>query len=179
MKIRLTLNYAFNCIQGKMSNDRNKTLDCKVTKILALVHSDLAGPIQSLAKDGYRYVLNFIDDYSGLTMLYFFNHKSHTLLTTTKYIANITPYGHVKCLRTDNRMEFTSEPFQRLLVLNRIKHDQSAPYSLHQNGTAKRSWQTLFSMARCFLIESKSPKNLWVYALMALCILEVIVIIKA
>ena len=52
-----------------MSNDRNKTLDCKVTKILALVHSDLAGPIQSLANYGYRYVLNFIDDYSGLTML--------------------------------------------------------------------------------------------------------------
>ena len=34
-----------------MSNDRNKTLDCKATKILALVHSDLAGPIEPLAKD--------------------------------------------------------------------------------------------------------------------------------
>ena len=48
MKIRPTLNYALNCdvcIKGKMSNDRNKTLDCKATKILALVHSDLAGPI--------------------------------------------------------------------------------------------------------------------------------------
>ncbi len=69
MKIKPTPNYALNCdicIQGKMSNDRNKTLDCKATKILALVHSDLVGPIQPLAKDGYKYVLNFIDDYSGL-----------------------------------------------------------------------------------------------------------------
>ena len=33
-----------------MSDDRNKTLDCKATKILAFVHSDLAGPIQPLAK---------------------------------------------------------------------------------------------------------------------------------
>ena len=71
MKIEPTPNYGLNCIQGKMSNDRNKTLNCKATKIFALVHSDLAGPIQPLAKDGYKCVLNFIEDYSDLTMLYF------------------------------------------------------------------------------------------------------------
>ena len=112
MKIKPTPNYALNsdiCTQGMMSND-----------------SDL-GPIQPLAKDGYRYVLNLIDDYSGLTMLYFLKHMSDTLLTTTKYLADIAPYGHIKCLQTDNSMEFTSEPFQCLLVLNRIKHGQSAP----------------------------------------------------
>ena len=46
MKIKLAPNYALNCdvcIQGKMSNDRNETLNCKATKILALVHSNLAG----------------------------------------------------------------------------------------------------------------------------------------
>ena len=74
MKIKPTPNYALNCdicIQGKMSNNRNKTLDCKATKIFALVYSDLAGPIQPLAKDSYKHKLNFIDDCSGLTMLYF------------------------------------------------------------------------------------------------------------
>ena len=54
-----------------------------------------------------------------------------------------------------------NEPFQWLLVLNRIKHEQSAFYSPHQNRTAEWSWQTLFSMARYLLIESKLPKNLW------------------
>ena len=82
-----------------------------------------------------------------------------------KYLADITPY--VKCLQTDNGTEFTSEPFQWLLVLNRIKHEQSASYSLYQNRTAEWSWQTLFSIARCLLFKSKLPKNLWVDALMA------------
>ena len=68
-----------------MSNDRNMTLDCKVTKILVLVHSDLADPIQPLVKNDYKYVLNFID-YSGLTMLYFLKHKFDTLLMTMKYL---------------------------------------------------------------------------------------------
>ena len=123
MKIKLTPDYALTsdiCIQENMSNDRNKTLDCKVTKLLALVHSDLAGPIQPLAKNGYKYVINFIDDYSGLTMLYFLKHKSNTLLATTKYLADIDTSGHVKFLQTENVMEFTSEPFQWLLILNRI-----------------------------------------------------------
>ena len=113
IKIKPTPNYALNCdicIQGKMANDRNKTLDSKATKILALVHNDLASPIQPLAKDGCKYVINFIDDYSGLTMLYFLKQKSNTLLATKKYLA----YGHVKCLWTDYRMEFTPEPFQRV-----------------------------------------------------------------
>ena len=143
-----------------MSNDRNKTLDYKATEILA-------APIQPLAKDGYKYVINFIDDYSGLTVLYFLKHKSDTLLATKIYLADINLYSHVKCLWTDNRTEFTSEPFQWLLVLNRIKQEQSAPYSQHQNGTAEQLWQTFFSMVRCLLIESKLPQNLWVYTLMA------------
>ena len=72
-----------------MSYDRNKTLDSKATKILTLEHSDLAGLVQPLAKEGYKYVINSIDDYSG-SMLYFSKHKSDTLFTTTKYLADIT-----------------------------------------------------------------------------------------
>ena len=154
MKLKPTSNYALN-IQRKMSNDKNKTLDHKAMKIFALVHSDLVGPIQPLAKDGYEYALNFIDDYFGRIMLYFLKHKSDTLLAATKYLTDITPYNHVKCLWTDNGRKFTSEPFQQLLVLKRIKHEQSAPYSQHQNGTIKHSWRTLFSMAKCCPIESK------------------------
>ena len=160
----LTVIYAF---KRKMSNDRNKTLDCKATKILALVHSDLVGHIQPLGKEGYRYVLNFIDDYSGLIMLYFLKHKSKNLLTTKIYLVDIALYSHVKCLRTDNGTEFTSETFQQLLVDNQIKHQKSTLYWLHQNWTIEHSWRTLFSMARCLLIGSKLPKNLWIYALIA------------
>ena len=114
MMIKLIPNYALNCdicIQEKMLNNRNKTLGHKATKILTLVHSELAGRIQPLAKDGYKYVINFIDEYSGLLMLYFLKHKFDTLLTTKKYLVDITPYGHVKCLWIDNGTGFTSEPF--------------------------------------------------------------------
>ena len=50
-------------------------------------------------------------------MLHFLKHKSDTLLTTIKYLADIAPYRHVKCLRTNNRIELTSEPLQQLHYL--------------------------------------------------------------
>jgi len=69
-------------------------------------------------------------------------------------------------LETYNGGEYMSNEFQTLLVKNQIKHETSAPYSPHQNGTAERSWRTLFEMARSLLLESGLPKNLWTYAVM-------------
>lgn len=32
------------------------------------IHSDLAGPVEPAAKEGFRYSMNFTDDYSGFTL---------------------------------------------------------------------------------------------------------------
>lgn len=61
-------------------------------------------------------------------------------------------------------MEFTCSDFQALLRKNKIRHETSAPYSPHQNGTAERGWRTLFEMGRCMIVESALPKQLWHYA---------------
>ena len=53
------------------------------------------------------------------------------------------------------------------MAINKIKHEDTCPYSPHQNGTIERGWRTYFDMARCLLIESKLPKYLWCYAIMA------------
>ena len=72
-------------------------MDHKATKIFALVHNDLAGAIQTLGTEGYKYVLNFIGEYFGHIILYFLKHKSDTLLAITKYLADIAPYSHAEC----------------------------------------------------------------------------------
>ena len=77
-----------------------QSLDVKETEILSLVHCDFAGPIQPLGKGNYRYVLNFIDDFSGLIMLYFLGHESDTLLATKQYLADVSPYDKVKRIRS-------------------------------------------------------------------------------
>ena len=103
-----------------------------------MVHTDLAGPIDPVSREGFRYSTAFTDDYSGAVFAYFIKSKSDTIAATQNFLANTAPYGEVKCIRSDNGGEFISQKFKSLLEKNKIKHEMSAPYSLHQNGTAER-----------------------------------------
>jgi len=110
--------------------------------------------------------LAFVDDYSGLIMVYFLKMKSDTIKATEKFLSEVLAYGQVKRIRSDNGGEYTSTNFKNLLIKNKIKHEMSAPQSPHQNGTVERSWRSVFDMARCMLIESKLPKTMWKNAVM-------------
>ena len=60
-----------------------------------------------------------------------------------------------------------SQLFLDVLLKHGVKHETSAPYCPHQNGTAERGFRTIFEMARCMMIDSNTPKYLWTYAVMA------------
>ena len=110
--------------------------------------------------------------------MYFLKKKSGATRALAKFLADSRPYGKVQSmtadeylcpvqrLRSDNGGEFTSNTFGNALVSHSIKHEKSAPYSPHQNGTVERGWRTMFSMARCLLVESKLPRKFWTYAVM-------------
>ena len=154
------------CMLGKMTNDRNRNPRVRSTDPLQLVHTDLAGPIDPVSSEGFKYAIAFTDDYSGASFVYFRQNKSDTVRAMEKFLADSAPFGDVKCIRSDNGTEFTCNAFKTLLRNNRVRHETSAPYSPHQNGTAERHWRTLFDMGRCLLIQSGLRKELWPYAVM-------------
>ena len=154
------------CLLGKMTQSRNRTPRCRSTVPLALVHTDLAGPIEPVSTEGFRYTIVFTDDYSGVVFVYFLKNKSDTVEATERFLADSAPFGKVKCLRSDNGSEFTSRTYESLLRKHCIRHDTSAPYSPHQNGTAERYWRTLFEMGRCLLIQANLAKEFWPYAVL-------------
>ena len=152
------------CMLGKMTQGRNRNPRCRSTVPLALVHTDLAGPIEPVSSEGFRYAIAFTDDYSGVVFVYFLKSKSDAVEATERFLADSAPFGKVKCLRSDNGSEFLSQAYKSLLKRHCIRHDTSAPYSPHQNGTAERHWRTLFEMGRCLLIQAILAKELWPYA---------------
>ena len=127
------------CVQGKMSQYQNREPDRRATAPLQLVHSDLAGPVTPVSKEGHKYAMVFVDDFSGAFGVYFLKNKSDATRATEQFLADTAPYGSVKRLRSDNGGEYISEEFKSLLLKNHIKHETSAPYSPHQNGTAERA----------------------------------------
>ena len=125
------------------------------------------GAVEPPAREGFKYAMNFVDDYTGSVFMYFLKFKSDAINAFKKFLADSAQFGTVKKLRADNGGEFISKEFEALLIENKISHQSSAPYSPHQNGTAERNWRTIFEMARTMLLESGLPKYLWTYAVMA------------
>ena len=74
------------CIEGKKTQFRNREADKKAKSVLELVHCDLAGPIEPVDKQGFKCALGFIDDYSGILMVYFIRHKSDTVKATERFL---------------------------------------------------------------------------------------------
>ena len=62
--------------EGKMTQYRNRNPDQRTTAPLELVHIDLAGPIEPADRNGYKYAMAMVDDYSGILMVCFLKKKS-------------------------------------------------------------------------------------------------------
>ena len=84
------------CILSKKPNTRNREADIRASRPFELIHTDLSGPVDPVAKDGFRYAMIFVDDYSGCTFTYFLRKKSDSPKATEKFITDVNPYGKVK-----------------------------------------------------------------------------------
>jgi transposase InsO family protein len=134
------------------------------TKPLERVHTDLCGPITPTSRDGHKYVINFIDEYSSMIFVYCLRSKDEAHIGLQKFLADVSPIGQPLELHSDNGGEYLSSHFQNILLDRGIKHTTTTPHSPYQNGKAERSWRSIMEMARCLLTESDLPKQYWSYS---------------
>ena len=91
------------CALGKISKKPvPKVSDNKATQKLERVYSDVIGPVSPSSIGGNRYVISFIDEFSGYAVVKFMKYKTQALQTFKEYVAQ---YGRSKILRTDNGTE--------------------------------------------------------------------------
>ena len=103
---------------------------------MELIYTDLAGPIESMARDGFRYAMNFVDSFSGAIFIYFLRHKSDAFKAFEQFLADTNVYGTVCRVRSDCGTEYSSKDFQDVIIKNKIKYEFTNSYSPHQNGKA-------------------------------------------
>lgn len=87
------------CIQGKLIQTRNRSPTDKTKTPLERVNTDLAGPVNNESIYGFKYLQSFTDVYSGAVFVYFLKAKSDVVQATEKFLADVAPYGNVKCIR--------------------------------------------------------------------------------
>ena len=93
------------CTLSKQVVYRNREPDERATAPLEFVHSDLAGPIEPIAKDGLRYVINFVDDFTGCSFVYFLKNKSDAPTALQKFLCDVAPYGKVQFVTSRLRLQ--------------------------------------------------------------------------
>jgi len=131
--------------------------------LLDVVYSDLMGPEDVRTVGGAHYILNFVDDCSDMLWIYLLKEKSEAPGIFKGWRAQVeNETGRkVKCYRTDNGGEFTSNKFETYLLNAGVKHQVTAPYTSAQNGRSERSHRTIMDRTRAIRSSAALPPKLW------------------
>jgi hypothetical protein len=108
-----------HCIVGKQTKTAvPKTREGEqATERLAKIFSDITGPEDVNTKVGEKYMLNFIDDASGMSWIYPIKEKSDAAVHFKDWKALVEKESstEVKILKMDNGGEYTSNEFEAYL----------------------------------------------------------------
>ena len=101
---------------------------------LAIVHTDVFGPIKQDSHGGFRYAVGFIC------------------------------VGRPGTLVSDGALTFKSKQFSDLCTSNGIKQEFSPPYTPEENGKIERAWGIVTGMTRCIMATAGVPRQFWPFA---------------
>ena len=121
----------------------------RATRILELIHVDIWGAYKCSTHDGYRYFLTIVDDYSRATWVHLMSTKSNAFPLLQSFLALVeTQFGiSVKCIRSDNGMEFQDSTALHFYANKGIIHQKSCVNTPQQNGIVERKHKHLLEVA--------------------------------
>jgi hypothetical protein len=136
-------------------------------QILDMVHSDLAGPMQTKSIQGSLYITTFIDDFSQHMAVYYLKTKDQFTIALSNFLS-WTQNQMSKCLRilhSDHGGEYISHKVKEILNEKGIEHHLTMPGSPQQNGKAERFNRTILDKAMSMLHAAGLSNGFWEYAI--------------
>ena len=105
--------------------------------------------------------MSIVDDYSRKVWLFVLKEKSEAFKKFKEWCCLVeTEIGSaVKCLRTDNGLEFLSKEFDDFCKGKGIRRHRTVPLNPQQNGVAERVNRTVMERVRCMLATSGMDKR--------------------
>jgi len=133
---------------------------------LALIHSDLHGPLKVQTPEGFKYWVTFIDDATRYCSIALLKNKSDVFTAFKQFKSLVeTQLGHkIKILRDDKGGEYMSTEFDKYLTAAGIARQHTVRNTPHQNGVAERFNRTIAEAAISLLSEAKLPQSFWGHA---------------
>lgn len=140
------LDFCENCVMGKSKKLSFNVGKHEAVDALNYVHADLSGaPSVSSSLSGNKYFLSIIDDKTRKVWIYFLRTKDETFEKFCEWkelVENLVD-KIVKCLRTDNGLEFCNTKFDAYCKTHGIERHITCAYTPQQNGVAERMNKTI------------------------------------
>jgi hypothetical protein len=156
------------CVLGKHHRDIfEKHVSWQALGPLQLVHSDLCGPLSSPFFSRCKYFLNFIDEFSIHTWVYFLKLKREVFDKFLAYKALVeNKFGHqIQRLRTYIGGEYVNNNFTNYCTTQGSQMQHMVPYTPQQNGVVERKNHTLKEIANCMIQSKGLSLKYWVEAI--------------
>ena len=119
---KVSLPFCEHYVMSKQYQLKFNTSNSRSKVALELMHSDVwQAPITSLG--GTKYFVSFVDDYSRRCWVFPIKRKVDVFLIFKNFKARVEldSGNKIKCLRTDNGGEYTSDEFDRFCKAKGIK----------------------------------------------------------
>ncbi|KAK1431336.1 hypothetical protein QVD17_07793 [Tagetes erecta] len=151
------------CHQAKQTRFVFKPSNHKTNELGDLVHMDLWGPFKVTSREGYKYFLTIVDDYSRAVWIYLLKSKDETFRYINAFFKLIATQfkQHIKVCRTDNGTEFVNKQLGMFFEQNGVIHQTSCAYTPQQNGIVERKHRHLLNTARSLMFQANVPLNMW------------------
>jgi histone deacetylase 1/2 len=126
------------------------------TKPLELVFSDVWGPaIDSVGK--YKYYVNFIDDFSKHTWIYFMKYKSEVFQKFRDFQNQVERLFDGKIIAVQSDWGGEYEKLNSFFTKIGITHLVSCPHAHQQNGAAERKHRHIVEVGLSLLAHAHMP----------------------
>ncbi|KAJ1695814.1 hypothetical protein LUZ63_012512 [Rhynchospora breviuscula] len=151
------------CLRAKQTRDVFPISLNKAVEPFELVHCDIWGPYRQPSHCGAHYFLTVVDDFSRAVWIYLMTEKKESSKLLISYCKMAkTQFGkHVKCVRTDNGLEFKTGVVQEFYAEHGILHQTSCTYTPHQNGRVERKHRHILNVARALRFQAFLPIEFW------------------
>src|SRR5436853_6107718 len=140
----------------------------RASDLLCIIHSDVCGPMNTLARGGYSYFITFTDDFSRYGFVYLMKHKSESFEKFKEFKNEVENQlgKSIKDIRADRCGEYLRQEFADHLKEYGIISQLTPPGTPQWNGVSERRNRTLLDMVRSVMSHAELPSSFWGYSLL-------------
>ncbi|GJX80998.1 ribonuclease H-like domain-containing protein [Tanacetum coccineum] len=138
------------CHKAEQTREPFSLSNHKTSKLGDLVHLDVWGPYKIRSREGFRYFINIVDDFSKAVWVSMLKGKDEVfsnVFTFSNLIKNHFDKT-IKVFRSDNVTEFVNNRFKNFCETNGVVHQTSCSFTPQQNEVAERKHRHLLNVLR-------------------------------